>query len=427
MNKFLNIEAIQDGLEIEDRSVIERYRLSGRDLQSGSDKETGETYSVANFVGIVAGLSGTDLLISLPKNYMNLEDFRKLDYHEKIRHVRLIMANVCRKFDSQWYTRFDRHEDTEGNFAMDAFYRIYDYYLRYDLYKVNKRTIKPGYYGKVAWKDTMNRASKVIDHGNLLLLPMYIKEKQQVENLITESMIFAINYTEMLFGQFIDLPDNSKIAGRGVDARFLNNTKEILNFLYQFRNTIYKDIDKELLNDIIVFLEKLNAESRDKQHAVKAYRFDSVWEKAVEKYLNDYFGGMKDGKLKYNEEKNAGKKKFSKQVNSGYNRAKPKWSMEPDHYYKHGDTLYIFDSKYYNDVTKLDHKQLVYHVLYGRNVQVIYDALIIPSSGKTDTEPYVDIPYDWECSDESCSDDDGRIVIYLNRLNTIDVLKNFIG
>lgn len=427
MNKFLNIEAIQDGLEIEDRSVIERYALSGRDVQDKYDRETGRTYPVAKFVGIVAGLSGTDLLISLPKNYMNLEDFRKLDYHEKIRHVRLIMANVCRKFDSQWYTRFDRHEDTEGNFAMDAFYRIYDYYRRYDLYKVNKRTIKPGYYGKVAWKDTMNRASKVIDHGNLVLLPMYIKEKQQVENLITESMIFAINYTELLFGQFIDLPDNSKIAGRGIDARFLNNTKEILNFLYQFRNTIYKDIDKELLNDIIVFLEKLNAGSRDKQHAVKDYSFSSVWEKAVEKYLNDYFVGMKDGKLEYSEGKNAGKKRFGKQVNRGYNRARPEWSMQPDHYYKDGNTLYIFDSKYYNDVTDLNHKQFVYHVLYGRKVKVTYDALIIPSSGKTDTELYVDIPYYWDCSDESGSDDDGGIVIYLNRLNTIDVLKNFIG
>lgn len=60
-------------------------------------------------------------------------------------------------------------------------------------------------------------------------------------------------------------------------------------------------------------------------------------------------------------------------------------------------------------------------------MQITYDALIIPSSGKTDTELYVDIPYDWDCSDESGSDDDGRIVIYLNRLNTIDVLKNFIG
>ena len=107
MNKFLNIEAIQDGLEIEDRSVIERYALSGRDFQYRYDRETGREYPVAKFVGIVAGLSGTDLLISLPKNYMNLEDFRKLDYHKKIRHVRLIMANVCKKFDSKWYTRFD--------------------------------------------------------------------------------------------------------------------------------------------------------------------------------------------------------------------------------------------------------------------------------------------------------------------------------
>lgn len=203
--------------------------------------------------------------------------------------------------------------------------------------------------------------------------------------------------------------------------------KEILNFLYQFRNTIYKDIDKELLNDIIVFLEKLNAGSRDKQHAVKDYSFSSVWEKAVEKYLNDYFVGMKDGKLEYSEGKNAGKKRFGKQVNRGYNRARPEWSIQPDHYYKDGNTLYIFDSKYYNDVTDLNHKQFVYHVLYGRKVKVTYDALIIPSSGKTDTEPYVDIPYYWECSDESGSDDDGRIVIYLNRLNTIDVLKNFIG
>lgn len=203
--------------------------------------------------------------------------------------------------------------------------------------------------------------------------------------------------------------------------------KEILNFLYQFRNTIYKDIDKELFNDIIVFLEKLNAGSRDKQHAVKDYSFSSVWEKAVEKYLNDYFVGMKDGKLEYSEGKNAGRKRFGKQVNRGYNRARPEWSMQPDHYYKDGNTLYIFDSKYYNDVTDLNHKQFVYHVLYGRKVKVTYDALIIPSYGKTDTELYVDIPYDWDCSDESGSDDDGGIVIYLNRLNTIDVLKNFIG
>lgn len=69
MNNFLNIEAIQDGLEIEDQDVIKRYALSGRDVQDKYDRETGRTYPVAKFVGIVAGLSGTDLDIPAQELY----------------------------------------------------------------------------------------------------------------------------------------------------------------------------------------------------------------------------------------------------------------------------------------------------------------------------------------------------------------------
>lgn len=78
--------------------------------------------------------------------------------------------------------------------------------------------------------------------------------------------------------------------------------------------------------------------------------------------------------------------------------------MYPDHYYldKSESTQYIFDSKYYTQLNKLDTKQFVYHILLYKKALKTYNSIIMPTTGKTKTE------------------------VFLTHLNTQDVLKNFV-
>ena len=106
-----------------------------------------------------------------------------------------------------------------------------------------------------------------------------------------------------------------------------------------------------------------------------------------------------------------------------YDRQNPKHSLEPDHYYfdELERKLYIFDSKYYVSLKELNHKQIVYHVLFGNleKANRVYDALIIPTEGPTNTEVHTDIDQDY------LEQGGHEIKIFLNKLNTVQVLANY--
>ncbi|MCB7112621.1 hypothetical protein, partial [Agathobacter rectalis] len=70
--------------------------------------------------------------------------------------------------------------------------------------------------------------------------PFYVSKNKDLETLITQCMVFAINYTKRLFDELIPLPDNSRIAMRGVDQNILNNVQSVINQLYQVQATIFK-------------------------------------------------------------------------------------------------------------------------------------------------------------------------------------------
>lgn len=233
-------------------------------------------------------------------------------------------------------------------------------------------------------------------------------------------MIFAINYTEETFGELLDLPDNSSIAARGVERSLRENNEAVLFKLGMMRREIFKDIDKKLLDDLINFFRGIN----DNPHNVrdiKHYHFNNVWEKAVENYLNNHFIGIEDNKLIFGMPEN--KFSFKKLVLKNYNDAfdHRKDTLQPDHYYydKSQNVQYIFDSKYYNYIYGLNHKQFVYHIILCNRAQDTYDALIMPNEGKTFTEVHLDL------AAEYLPVKNKEVKILLTHLRTQDVLEDF--
>ena len=158
----------------------------------------------------------------------------------------------------------------------------------------------------------------------------------------------------------MDLPSNSRIVSRGIDNVFLANAEKIIGQLNVLQSHIFKDADKALVMNLIIFLREANTGLFETEY-IKQYDYSNLWEKAVEKYLNGHFAGLnQDGhQLLFGTEHSSDEgMRFAKLSDNGYNLAHPGWRLEPDHYWLDEDTgtQYIFDSKYYTKLTDLNHK-----------------------------------------------------------------------
>lgn len=408
----LNIVAIKEGQVISD-DIIKDFHLDLHDVNGNMNFE-----KICSFCGVVR--RENSILISFPKNYIDLNEFNCLTIAEKIKHIRLLLKVIVEYEINPDYSKFRKKNEVNTFFSFGSFFNVYNFFQKYGLYTNKKSTLRNGYSGKVSWKYTMKKSPKVISGGNLIFVPFVMEKDINDEDFITNCMVFVINYTVKLFGDLIDLPDNSTIASRGIDMSLENNRRAVIVKLETMRINMFKDIDKELVANLIIFFRGVNSNYHNVSD-VKYYYFNNIWEKAVEKYLNNHFVTVDKDKLIFN---NIGKNyKFSKPVLKNYNSSHPNDTLQPDHYYydRDKDIQYIFDSKYYNKINNLNHKQFVYHVLLSNRAKKTYDALILPSETSTRTEIHLNLASDYWFNESE------KIKILLTHLNTQDVLKNFIN
>lgn len=415
----LDIDVIQDGAEISE-SLIQKYNLDNKDFKIIYLSD-GRKIIRANFVGIVKSkLIDKKVLFSMPKHYMEIKKFEELSIKRKLDHVKLVIKTINKSIAGTQFTQYKHSKYVEGNISFNAYNVIVDYYQKYGLFHDEETYTKKGYGNHISWKKTISRSTKIISKNKkIIFTPFVLRKKKQLSNLVTECMIFAINYTDSLFGYFLDLP-NYNLQSYGINPQILHNIAGTINSLIQFQTFIFKDDEKQLVDNLIIFLRRVN-NSLKQAISIKDYDYEYVWEKAVEKYLNAYFLKVENNVLEYSK-KPINKYKFKKKSEQ-YDSYHKNWRMEPDHYFfdKTDKSLYIFDSKYYVDVKNINYKQLVYHFLFGnkKNVNRIYDALIVPYEGENVTDIHVNIMPDFLSEGE-------EIIIYINKLNTSSVLKNYI-
>lgn len=415
----LKIIAVEDGQPISSK-IVSNFNLGFQD--TNKIKKHNKIIQTSDFTGVV--FNDNAVLVSFPKHYIKLQEFNALPMDEKINHIKLIINTIISYRLNPHYSDYQNDSDINTSFAFQAFNEIYNYYRNYGLYNVKNKIFKKGYKGKIAWKKTISRSSKVISKGNLLFLPFYIEDRNYTETFITDCMVFAINYTFSLYGQFLFLPKFSELAVRGTTCPLNGNYAAIVQKLYSIKPKVFKDIYKHLVDNLIQFYQGLNNDGTNAKD-IKYYSYDGIWERAVEKYLNKYFSGIAKNNngedyLKFDGNRLAGE--FKKYTIKHYDDAHLDHKLYPDHYYldKNNNEQYIFDSKYYTKLDKLDTKQFVYHILLYKKASKTYNSLIMPTAGKTNTEMFLDIDKDY------LLDKNKKIQIFLTHLNTQDVLKNFV-
>lgn len=413
---MLQIVLGQDGDEIE--GEIKKFKLSDGDKRYSKKLKK----YILDFVGFV--IEKEKILAVFPKHFFddNISENAK-EVEENIK----ILFKTINKYNIESKSKLiaDKYIGYENNFESDypfeAFYRIYDYYKKYGIYKEEQEKLSKNTSGKISWKDTIQKSNAIASNGNLIFLPIYSKKKSSRNAFISECMVFVINYTIQNFSYFVELPS---VLEKKSKIDFLANKEYTLRQLYQFRSTIFKDYQKELIDALINFFERYDKKATGGSIHFKINYFDMIWEKMVNKYLNECFVAVdkENNELIFDPKRKQHIKRFE---NKKFNidKSEHKFFIRPDHYYSDENTIYIFDSKYYKNITDLNYKQFSYTILLGNsnigNNKNLYSALLLPGNSRNNLHLKLDIPY--------CQLNEGCNYIIEQYLDVKLLMKNYLN
>lgn len=372
---------------------ISKFKLSESDKRySKNDKK----YKL-DFVGFC--IENNKLLAVFPKHFYDNVNKKELDIKSQENDIELLFNVICKyNRENKALVHADKYIGSESDFVsdypFDEFYSVYEYYQKYGIYKETENIIKPNTKGRISWKTTIQKSNIIFSNDNLSFLPLYSKNKSTKNVFIGECMSFVINYTIKNFNYFIKLPLVSNI---GSNFNFLTNKDFTLRELYKYKNSIFRDKEKKLINDLISFFENYDKSCYSGDIHFKISYFDKIWERMVNKYLNDYFVNvdLENNRLIF--EKRRDRLNFKAKTFNDIDTSENKFSIIPDHFLQENENIYVFDSKYYEEVNGLNYKQFTYTLLLG-NSQMgrnknIYSALLLPGKRKDRLHIHLNIPY----------------------------------
>lgn len=379
---------------------------------------------VFDFVGFV--IEKEKILAVFPKHFFddckNTEVSNQKEIEENIRLLFRVINkyNTYESLNALDNKYVEDEENFESDYPFEAFYKVYDYYKKYGIYKEEEEIYSQNGISKVSWKKTIQKSNIINCNGNMIFLPIYSKMKTKKDVFISECMTFIINYTIKNFYYFIQLPP---IQDKEYKIDFLANKEYTLRQLYQCRNIMFKDHQKKLINALITFFEKYDKKAIGDPIRFKVNYFERIWESMVNKYLNDYFVGVdkESHKLIFDTTKKNKTKKF-KSEKFRIDKSEHSFSILPDHYYSDGNTIYVFDTKYYDEIKTLNYKQFAYTILFGnselgRNKE-LYSALLFPGEGKSGLHLELDSKF--------CQTNLGCNYIIEHYLNVKLLMKNYL-
>lgn len=375
---------IQDGGTLYERT----YNLFKEDFELGDIGLKENKAYISKFVGFI--LKKDKCLISFPKHYFPqpiLEEYQPV--HSKVKKslnkdINLLFRVIQKTSVKKSERSIGAHNEINSSYPLYHFFEVYNYFLNYGLY-TNEREIRmAGYSGKIDWKKTLLRSPLIVSENNLLYMPMIIKKKINEHAFISKCMAYVIDSTADALSLLINFK-RTNLEIKDIDWK---NTKIIIRHLREIKHSIFKDKKKKLVDSLIKCFE--NEDKGSNTISIKTRNFDLIWEEMIEFYLQYYFERISEnGYIKFSNKKKLEiqpfkKKKFYPDIKGNKGR-----SIEPDFYLLEDNVRYIFDGKYYNEVTELNYKQISYYFLlkhYESNRITTYNILILPTYRDTDDE-----------------------------------------
>lgn len=398
------VQFLIDGYPVE-KDIIDEFdlRSHSRNLRYSSALKS----DVLDFVGFI--IKDDKILAAFPKHYVSVENLSILNEIDMSLLFNTLIKNELDKNQSY----IGDLADYESNYPFKSFFEVYKYYLNYGLFQEANNSIKPGYNGKISWKDTIRKSQVIMSQNSLILMPLYVKKMYSEQVFLTECMAYVINHTVDKFSAFLNLKG---VRGINVQSETFKNKEFVISKLQLIYAKTFKDIEKKLIQSLMDFFKGFNEGGN---MVFKHYNFELVWESMVDGYLNTYFVGIKDGLPLFDSSLTNSSKNFKKK--SFYiNSINEKHKIEPDHYCIDGSKQYIFDSKYYVDLKRIDYKQIAYHSILKSFIEgETFNVLILPTSGESKSEYY------FELNEEYYTRDVDKISIITSHLNMKVVIETY--
>ncbi len=369
----------------QDSNSVNGIDLSPFNLQKGDTKYLkSDNRDVFDFVGFV--LDEANVLSVFPKHFYSDLELKVMNQCKKANKEDIkLLFDVFVKYSMEVATtaKATKYIGAKPEFISDypfaPFFEVYKYYRHYGIYRESDIEIKPNSNGSVAWKSTIQKAQVIVSDGNLLFSPLYRKKKRQQNVFLSECMVFVINHTINSFPYFISLP---KTGYKMSSFNFIKHREYTLQQLRQINSKTFKDAHKKLIAHLIDFFEQYKKSPKGGDTHIKINYFDKIWERMVAKYLNKYFKCVDEAADSIIFDKSLIASPLMLEAKElSVDDSSHKFKIRLDHYGKHEDSLYIFDSKYYNSISELNYKQFSYNeILRGSisNDTKIYSALILP-------------------------------------------------
>ena len=178
----------------------------------------------------------------------------------------------------------------------------------------------------------------------------------------------------------------SPVSGVYKNNNLINNRTYILKMLYQEKNHLFKDIHKKLISSLIKFFEEFDSTKHGGNVHLKINYFDKIWQTMVHKYLNDCFAGIsfKEDEIIFDDSLQKSLVLFDKQT-IHIDDSDNDYYIELDHYGTQNNEQYVFDSKYYFELSDLNYKQFTYNAILDYNANLskktkTYSALLLPGN-----------------------------------------------
>lgn len=369
----------------QDNHNVDDINLSCFNLDKGDLK-----YSKSNkkeqfdFVGFV--LDESSVLTVFPKNFYNTNDLKEINKKNAlfIDEIKLLF-DVIIKYTNETATTAKAKtyiggiSEFKSDYPFAPFYEIYKYFKKFGIYRESTVEIKPNASGSINWKKSLQKSQVVVSNGNLFFSPIYRNKKKNQNVFLSECMVFVIDYTINSFPYFLKLSRTGYKIG---SFDFIKHREYTLQKLRQINSTTYKDSSKKLISNLIEFFEQYKKIPKGGKIHIKLNYFDRIWERMVEVYLNKHFVGVNDSLNKIIFDRNIHSSTLSFQTKEfKVDNSPNSFKIRLDHFTYDDDSIYIFDSKYYESVSELNYKQFSYNELLRGSVSddiKIHSALLLP-------------------------------------------------
>ncbi len=277
------------------------------------------------FVGVKA--DSENVVIYFPMGYElpNNSDELKRD----IKNLFNVLAAFTDKTDRILHMdKFTAPHSVE--FPIQAYLNIINYYLDHNgnYYTETESTYKVDKRGKTDWSRTIKSQTPMIQGKSILYFDQVVRiSTQNTNRLITRIHKYCVHESFDKIGWLYttNKPEQPDIM--------FNRTQFLVTLNDKLSNT-NNDNDKKLFRSMIAMIEFMDDKTIDKQFYFGTDRFESVWEKLIDKFFgesnkHDYFP----------------RARWTEKYGPAKGRASS--ALEPDTIMIYKDKYYVLDAKYY--------------------------------------------------------------------------------